>query len=197
MNYIFWGFFFIFFNFNIHFGTSTINLIPIFVGYMLLIKGIDTLKHFSPRFKKIRGFCFGMAILTGTIFVIALLGISGRFNSLFILIRLIAFTIGLYPQYHILRGIKDIGQKEAVSLKKDTLIWLWLIVAAGNILGYIALYLGTVTQLNIVLWRLLSLTALGIMLIGGAIFLSYLYQERQNLKSTVLQDRSSTQNDHN
>ena len=137
-----------------------------------------------------------MVILQSINFVITLLGISGRFYSLLMLIRLIVFTIGLYPQYHILRGIKDIGQKETVSLKKDTLIWLWLIAAVGHILAYIALYLGTVTQLNIVLWRLLSLAALALTLFGGVVFLSYLYKKKKSLESTILQDRSSTQNDH-
>ncbi len=196
MNYIFWGFFFIVFNINIHFGATLINFIPNFIGYILMIKGIDTLKHLVPRFEKIRGFCIGMAVLTSFIFVIALLGISGRFNALFIPIRLLSFTIGLYPQYHILRGLKDLAQKKAVSSEKYMPIRLWIIVAIGYILGYLVLYFAAVLPLNVVVLAPLNFVILLMMFGGGVVFMFFLYQEKRALETSVLQDQSSDQNNH-
>ena len=56
MKKLFWGFFFIFLDFNIDFDTIRIGLIPAFVGYLLLFSGLAELSEESPRFEKIRPF---------------------------------------------------------------------------------------------------------------------------------------------
>ena len=50
MSRLFWGFFLIFVNFNLNVNAHTLNLLPPFVGYILLLQGMRELEPESERF---------------------------------------------------------------------------------------------------------------------------------------------------
>lgn len=50
MSGIFWGFFFVFLNFNLNLNGHTINLLPTFVGYWMLARSMDALSGESGLF---------------------------------------------------------------------------------------------------------------------------------------------------
>lgn len=65
MKKVFWGFFFIYLNFNLTLNGFTLNLLPDFVGYLLLYQAAGTLAGESGRFPKLRPFSVAMAVYTG------------------------------------------------------------------------------------------------------------------------------------
>ena len=56
MGKFFWGFFFIYLNFNLSINAHTLNVLPEFVGYFLLLQGLRELEEESGVFSDTRPF---------------------------------------------------------------------------------------------------------------------------------------------
>ena len=64
MGKFFWGFFFIYLNFNLSVNAHTLNVLPEFVGYFLLLQGLRELEEESGVFSDTRPFVVGMTVYT-------------------------------------------------------------------------------------------------------------------------------------
>ena len=69
MKKVFWGFFFVYLNFNLTLNGHALNLLPDFVGYILLFQAAGALAGESGRFRTLRPFAAGMAVYTGILWV--------------------------------------------------------------------------------------------------------------------------------
>lgn len=69
MKKLFWGFFFIFLNFHLNFNSYSLNILPDFVGYLLLFQGTKALGAESHYFRSIQPFTVGMAVYTAILWV--------------------------------------------------------------------------------------------------------------------------------
>ena len=76
MKSIFISLFFIFLDFSINFGNMRIGLLPTFVGYLLLYRGLKTIYTESPHFAKMQPFSMGMAVYNGLLYILDFLGMS-------------------------------------------------------------------------------------------------------------------------
>ena len=76
MNKLFWGFFFIFLNFSLNFNGASLQLLPDWLGFILLYLACGELLGESEMFQKPRPFCVGLAIYTGILWLLDLLGIG-------------------------------------------------------------------------------------------------------------------------
>ena len=65
----FWGFFFIYLNFNLSINAHTLNVLPEFVGYFLLLQGLRELEEESGVFSDTRPFVVGMTVYTAILWV--------------------------------------------------------------------------------------------------------------------------------
>lgn len=52
MRHLFWGLFFVTLDFDLSLGSVTLGLLPDFVGYYLLMKGMEELAEESGHFEK-------------------------------------------------------------------------------------------------------------------------------------------------
>lgn len=138
----------IFFNFNINIGNATIGLIPSFIGYSYMLKGVLELQDFSNRFVTIAPFVKIMAMLHLCIYVANLFGISTEvfypfdLNSYTILVFAMALFLtgsGLYISYYIIMGIKDIESAEERDLNTGSLYSIWKITVLLWLVAYLAL----------------------------------------------------------
>ena len=117
MNKLFWGFIFVFLNFNIDLGAVRIGLIPTFVGYLLFYAGLSELAEESPRFEKRRPFCIAMMVYTGIFWVCDFFGLSIIVPpAVSILLSLVSSAFSLYISYGIVWGIGDIEDSNRYTL---------------------------------------------------------------------------------
>ena len=176
MNYIFWGFFFVILDFNITSDTMVISLLPTFVGYILLYKGLKILAPLSFRFVKIQSWTLAMAAYMGLVYFMNLFGVRNEIGGLFFFLGLGSTLLGFYIQFNVAMGIKDIELNHAVFLNADTLILLWKIVAVGLLLVYVTLFIPPI-----------SLLVLIITVVANIIFLYYLAKARRAFEFSNLQ----------
>lgn len=110
MRKIFVGLFFVLFNFTLSFQFSVIGLIPTFVGYILFAGGLAELQPFSRWFQKMRPWAIGMAIYTGILYMLDLLGFPGILGDTWVLswlLGVIATVVQLYILNCIINGVRD------------------------------------------------------------------------------------------
>ena len=78
MSALFWGFFFVYINFNLIVNGHVLNVLPAFVGYALIMKSCREMEGESGLFSSIRPFALGMAVYTGILWLGDLLAVTGQ-----------------------------------------------------------------------------------------------------------------------
>ncbi|NLK73333.1 MAG: hypothetical protein GX285_09975 [Clostridiales bacterium] len=137
MRNIFIGFLLIFLDFNLNIGSSQIGLIPDFVGYIVMIKGLVEMAMESGQFIKVKPFASGMAVYTGILYVMDLFGISASLGALSYILGIASVIISLYISYSIVMGVREIEEKYSIFMNGDSLYSAWKILAILNILTFV------------------------------------------------------------
>lgn len=146
MDKIFVGFLFCYLNLNLNFGASTINLLPEFVGYILLYLGIRELAHESERYPKVQPFLIGLGVYTGIVWVMNLMGRTGSIVA--VLLNLVAAVIDMYAVYQIIMGFEEIEHRHSVDIAAEKTLTCWKICVVIHILTIVLFW---VPVLNILL----------------------------------------------
>ncbi len=139
MDHIFIGFLLIFLDFNINLGNSTVGLIPDFIGYIFLVRGLNSLHGESPLFAKAHPAAVGMGIYSALLYAGDLLGITAALGWLGIGLGLISTIISLYISYLIVMGIREMENNHSAKLNGENLQFTWKIMAIVQIATYITL----------------------------------------------------------
>jgi len=134
---LFWGFFFIYLNFNLNFNQHSLNVLPDFWGYILLMKGMQELADESSLFEKARPFAAGMAVYTGVLWVGALLGIASEGGWIAEILNLVATVIGLYVSWVLIQGVLEVEGTRGADLNGERLLTLWKALVAVQIVTQI------------------------------------------------------------
>ncbi len=130
MSNIFFRFLLIFLDFNFTINEIfIIGLIPDFAGYILMVKGLDTLAHESFHFERIRPFAVGMGIYSGIIYAFDLFGLSSQISFFGSILGIASIIISLYISYVIILGIREIENNNTVDLKSKSLMTCLAIMA--------------------------------------------------------------------
>lgn len=141
MSNLFTGFLFIFLDFNLILNQGTIGLIPDFVGYIFLVKGIAEMASESTLFMKVRSLCIGMGIYTGALYAIDLFGIKTQLDWLVVLLGVLSTIISLYISYTIVCGVQEIEALRAIDLNGNKLRSTWTYMAICQVAIYISLFI--------------------------------------------------------
>jgi len=138
MNNLFKGMIFVFININITLGNSKIDILPDFIGFFMIAKGLEELYNQSDNFIKIKPFATGLGVYTLIIFLLNLFGVTIGLEY----IAGIVYTILLiYVSYTIIIGIMDIEKSFNTSLETERLMSSWKIMTIFNILIFIVVFI--------------------------------------------------------
>jgi len=148
---IFIGFILAFINFNINIGNSNIGLFPDFIGYILIIVGLEEMVHESTFFIKIKPFVTGMAVYSGFLYFIDLIGASVLFGAMTYLLAIISTAISLYITYNIVMGVIDMEGKYNTYLNGENLKSTWKLLAIFNVITFVFLLIPFFAIISIVL----------------------------------------------
>ena len=144
MTKIFVGFLFVFLNFNLTLNdTYVINLLPDFVGFILLYVGTRELLEESPRYTTAGPW---------------LLGLNGGW--VISLLTLVAAAVTYYATWLVIKGFEDIEKNNSVGIAAAESMRSWKICAILNI---VAVALSWVPVLSVLL--LLGMVVVTIMLL--------------------------------
>lgn len=133
---IFIGMLLVFLNFNINIGASQIGLIPDFVGYIIMRKGLTELFSWSDKFPRVVPYVTGMAVYSGICYALAIFGVS-----ISLILGLFSTVVSLYISYSIIMGIKDIELSKAQDLHSERLYSTWKLLALFSLVTYALLFI--------------------------------------------------------
>lgn len=150
MKNIFIGFILIFLDFNLNAGNIQIELIPDFIGYILMLRGLDEMSVESKFFMKIKPYVTGMAIYTAILYLLDLIGFSKTLGVFTYVLALLSIIVFLYISYHIVIGVKDIEGKYNISMNGDQLKSSWTLLAIFNVLTYVSLLIPSLAIICII-----------------------------------------------
>ncbi len=137
MSGIFWGFFFIFLHFNLNFNGHTLNLLPAFVGYWILVRSMDALSDESELFGALRPFAIGMAVYTAILWVGDLLAVTSS-GPVSMLLGLLSTLVSLYIAWGVSRAVEDMERARSADLGAVGLRKAWVALAIGEALALLA-----------------------------------------------------------
>ena len=160
MSKLFWGFFLIFINFNLTFNeVHALNLLPPFVGYLLLLSGIKELAEESSLFEGARPFILGMTVYTAILWVGNLLGMgSGWLGSL---LELISTVVALYVEWVIIQAIRDMEARRGAELNGAAMLTIWRRMLILQIIAQVSALLASISTIGLlaVIWMVLAVFA--------------------------------------
>lgn len=137
MQNLFIGLLLDFLDFYLDFGTMKLDVIPDFIGYILIYKGLVQLQANSPWFVRIKPFAIGMAVYSGLIFVMDLMGRFTTDVTLSLLLGTASIAISLYITYGIIRGIMELEKTMHRQLQSGKLFQVWKLQAVTTILAHL------------------------------------------------------------
>ena len=155
MKKLFWGFFFIYIDFHLDINAIRIDLIPTFVGYLLLLGGISELMEESPHFEKVRTPSIVMAVYTGILYVLDLFGLGLSMPYLIsILLSIISCVLSYYISYHVVEGVIEIETRSSYPLDAARLKTAWIVLVVTHAISCAAAYadLGVIALLGMIVF---------------------------------------------
>ena len=168
MSYIFFGWLLVFLNFTI----NGFDILPDFIGYLLIFAGVNKLVEKSPYFSEARIFALVMCMVSFSD-LLHLETVTIESESLFMLLLMTASIlmtfIPVYLMYLITRGVADLEWETGVCLGADTLMRIWKINLLATLL-LCAVGVLSVTLLNILagLWLIVAVVTICILVFNIA-----------------------------
>ncbi|WP_304508574.1 hypothetical protein [Anaerotignum sp.] len=161
MQLLFTGMIFIFIDFSININTAVIGLIPDFVGYIFIYKGLLELTQESPHFQQALPLSKIMIAVMSVLYAMDVLSITTTSRFLAIPLGMITTALALYTIYQIVRGVLDIEISKKIDLFGENLFFTWKMWAVFTALSTIPVLIPGLS----VIFGLLSLI-MAIILLG-------------------------------
>lgn len=141
MRYLFWGTFFAVLNIDLTVGSCTVDVLPNFVGYFLLMKGMTELSAESDAFAKGRHLAFGMTIFSAILFVLDLMDLSVHGAVKVWGLRLVGVVMTLVVLYQLVSGVEQMEKRHGWKLDSVKLRNMWLIQAVLTPIIYLLIWI--------------------------------------------------------
>ncbi|MBQ7802019.1 MAG: hypothetical protein IJ375_06830 [Oscillospiraceae bacterium] len=137
MNRLFWGLFFMTLDFHLNLGSVRLGLLPDFVGYCLLMKGMEELAEESKYFNRGRHWAFGLTLLHGILYGADLLDLDSGSTVLLWFAALAGFGAGMYLLYQMIAGIRQMEENHRWDLQGEKLKTMWMIETVMGVISHL------------------------------------------------------------
>ena len=150
MDKLFWGFFFLFLNFSLNMDGASLQLLPDWLGFILLYLACGELLQESEMFRKPQPFCIGLAIYTGILWLLDLMGIGANLGIVSWILSLAATCLNLYVSMLIIDALSNVEMRRNYDLCVAHLRKVWKVLAVATVAANVLL-IGPVIALVCVL----------------------------------------------
>lgn len=125
-----WGYLFLYFNLNL----GSLNLIPSWVGYLLMGKAIKELKEASPAMGLLGPLCILLAALELWFWALTLIGINSQ-HYLLQLLSLLLAVAALYFHFQLLTNLVEALGRAGETWRKEHFAVTVILAIAGVLVG--------------------------------------------------------------
>lgn len=164
MKKLFWGFLLMFLSFDLELNGHSLDVLPDFVGYILLLRGIDELNEESSLFKGARPYAIAMAIYSAILWVGELLAITSGDSMIASFIDLMAMIVALYIAWVLIQGVMEIESNCGADLHTVGLYKWWKGLVAIQVTAKLLSLLANLANLSIILGLVTVVALVGLVL---------------------------------
>jgi len=150
MNLIIWGLVCIFLDVNLPIGPVTIDIIPDFLGFILIAIGMKAYASQSEYYRKMRPFVWGAAAVSAAVYIANMFGVIPLNTLPAVIITVILMVLYLITTYYIYRGIRELEQKQDHVLGAENLRRIWIVMVVSEALTLICYYLPVLILLQMI-----------------------------------------------
>lgn len=151
MNLIIWGLVCVFLDVNLPVGPVTIDIIPDFLGFILIAVGMQAYASQSEYYRKIRPFVWCTAAVSAAVYIANMFGVIPLNTLPSVIITVILTVLYLITTYYIYRGIRELEQVQGRVLGAENLRRIWIIMVAAEALTLLCYYLPVLILLQTIL----------------------------------------------
>lgn len=137
MNKIFIGFLLIINDVSITGDYFSIDILPSFVGYWLLVRGLKELGINSEKCRRMIPWAKMMTVYSTVTFLFAATGFSWKIMYLSALINIIGMAIQIYILFQVIMGISQVEKASGVYLTSGNLKSPYILVCVFGLLARI------------------------------------------------------------
>lgn len=128
MNCLFWGLLLCLLDFDIAVGTAVIGLLPDFLGFFLVMKGLEQLAEENRFFSRGRHYAFGLLILSVILYVADLMNPGSMVKVWLWALELVGLIVLLVLIRMVITGILWLERDNGLKLRGDLLKSMWTIL---------------------------------------------------------------------
>lgn len=114
-----------------------IGLVPDFLGYLCVAWGMREMKHSSVYFAKGEFISMGVAVASGILYLMDLMGFSNVINFTLLAVDMLELIGMLVLLFWIFRGVRDIEIEAQRDLRTDALKIIWIALTVVSAVAYI------------------------------------------------------------
>lgn len=129
MNKLFWGILLIYSNFALSADGITLQILPAWLGYLMLYLACDELQRESALFQKIRPLCIGFTVYTGALWLMSLFGIAANPSIIGRILSLVYICLSLYTGKRIIDAFTNVEMRRNYDLCVVHLRNVWTLLA--------------------------------------------------------------------
>ena len=126
MNFIYYGTIFVLLSFSINLGGSQIELFPDAIGYYLILKGVQSLYQFQPKFKKLEPFLYFLLGFNALVFLNKLFMFIPDNGILFSVFGSISLVLFYFVFYRLFKDFNELKPQLMYPEEVDKLNKSWL-----------------------------------------------------------------------
>ena len=151
MKSIFTGMLLVFLNFNLDINATRIGLIPTFLGYIFMVRGLSELAGFSSQFSKVMPYCKGMIAYSAICYAMDLFGISSMLGEpISFTLGLITTIVSLFISHGIILGVRSIETTREQNLNSEQLYSTWKLLAVFSLISYMLFFVPALAIVSII-----------------------------------------------
>ncbi len=120
------GILFLTLDFFVSLGSMKIGLLPDFLGYYLILRGMQDLEGQCPRFRKLQPLAIGLAALSLAPFFMDILGMRTQISLVSIALGGLEQVARLVMVHQLVKGVLDLEKQRGLALQGARLRALWL-----------------------------------------------------------------------
>ena len=129
MNELFIGMLLVFLDVNIGFSSHIFDILPDFMGYFLMMRGLEALSGKSRFFEKARPVALGMAIYSAVLYAVDVLAVTVYSRLLSFCLGIVAMVAGLLLGWWVVSGVREMERIQNRDLEGEKLHSFWLYMA--------------------------------------------------------------------
>lgn len=129
MNALFIGMLLVFLDVNVGFNNHIFDILPDFVGYFLMMRGLEAMARESRWFAKARPVALVMAVYSAVLYAVDALAVTVYSRFLSFCLGLLAMAASLLLGWWTVSGVREMEQLQNRDLEGEKLRSFWLYMA--------------------------------------------------------------------